>query len=80
MEENLATLGIEQLGAVNIRRMERHDGLPPSQNVSVEDQLAEMVALREEGKIAGVGISTAPLAEVKAVSARSPVFRIPIAC
>jgi pyridoxine 4-dehydrogenase len=68
VEENLATLGIEQLGAVNIRRMEGHNGLPLSQNVAVEDQLAEMVALRDEGKIAGVGISTAPLAEVQAVS------------
>jgi pyridoxine 4-dehydrogenase len=68
VEENLATLDVEQLGAVNIRRTERHDGLPPSQHVPIEDQLAEMVALRDEGKIAGVGISTAPLAEVQAVS------------
>ena len=68
VEENLATLGVEQLGAVNIRRLEGHHGLSPGQHVSVEDQLAEMVALRDEGKIAGVGISTAPLAEVQAVS------------
>ena len=68
VEENLATLGVEQLGAVNIRRIDGHHGLSPSQHVSVEDQLAEMVALRDEGKIAGVGISTAPLAEVQAVS------------
>jgi aryl-alcohol dehydrogenase-like predicted oxidoreductase len=68
VEENLATLGVEQLGAVNIRRMEGYGGLSPSQQVSVEDQLSEMVALRDEGKIAGVGISTAPLAEVQAVS------------
>ena len=67
VEENLATLGVEQLGAVNIRRMHEH-GLPAEQDVPVEDQLAEMVALRDEGKIAGLGISTAPLTEVKAVS------------
>ncbi len=30
----------------------------------MEDQLAEMITLRAEGKIAGIGISTAPLAEV----------------
>jgi pyridoxine 4-dehydrogenase len=42
---------------------------PPEQDVPVEDQLAEMIALRDEGKIAGVGISTAPLAEVERVSA-----------
>ena len=38
--------------------------LPDEQRVPLADQLAEMVALREHGKIAGVGISTAPLAEV----------------
>jgi pyridoxine 4-dehydrogenase len=68
VEENLTTLGVEQLAAVNIRRMHEH-GLPPEHDVPVEDQLAEMIALRDEGKIAGIGISTAPLAEVKAVSA-----------
>ncbi len=72
VEDNLKTLGMEQLGAVNIRRMGEH-GLPeqgpPERLVPVEDQLAEMIALRDEGKIAGIGISTAPLAEVKAVSA-----------
>ena len=31
----------------------------------LEDQLAEMVALRDEGKIAGVGISTANRAQVE---------------
>ncbi len=67
VEENLATLGVEQLRAVNIRRMHEH-GLPAEQDVPVEDQLAEMIALRDEGKIAGIGISTAPLTEVKAVS------------
>ncbi len=67
VEQNLATLGVEQLGAVNIRRMHEH-GLPAEQDVPVEDQLAEMIALRDEGKIAGIGISTAPLTEVKAVS------------
>lgn len=68
VEENLKTLGIEQLGAVNIRRTDAGHAVPPEQNVSVQDQLAEMIALRDEGKIAGIGISTAPLAEVEAVS------------
>jgi pyridoxine 4-dehydrogenase len=68
VESNLKTLGIEQLGAVNIRRMDPGHGVPAEQNVSVQDQLAEMIALRDEGKIAGIGISTAPLAEVQAVS------------
>jgi pyridoxine 4-dehydrogenase len=67
VEENLRTLGIEQLGAVNIRRMHEH-GLPAEHDIAVQDQLAEMIALRDEGKIAGIGISTAPLSEVQAVS------------
>jgi len=44
-------------------------GLPAEQDVRVEDQLAEMMALRDEGKVAGIGISTASLAEVQTVSA-----------
>ena len=38
---------------------------PAEQIVALEDQLAEMVALRDEGKIAGVGISTANVAQVQ---------------
>lgn len=68
VEENLQTLSIDQLGAVNIRRMDAGHAVPAEQTVSVQDQLAEMIALREEGRIAGIGISTAPLAEVQAVS------------
>ncbi len=62
VEDNLRTLGVEQLGTVNLRLLgpEHGDG-----DVALEDQLAEMVKLREEGKIAGVGISTASLAQVE---------------
>lgn len=55
VEENLRSLGTDHLAAVNLRRMDEHEDVP------VEDQLAELVALREEGKIAGVGISTVGL-------------------
>ncbi len=65
VEENLRTLGVEQLGAVNLRRMP-DDELPAGvRPVALEDQLAEMVALREEGKIAGIGISNATLDQVE---------------
>ena len=60
VEDNLRTLGVEQLGAVNLRL---HGGGPEARG-RLADQLAEMVALRDEGKIAGIGISTASLAEV----------------
>lgn len=67
VEDNLKTLGVEQLAAVNLRRMDGGHEVPKEQQVPVEDQLAEMVALRDEGKIGGIGISSAPLAEVRAV-------------
>jgi aryl-alcohol dehydrogenase-like predicted oxidoreductase len=64
VEDNLRTLDIEQLGAVNLRRLP-DDELPGgTRPVPLEDQLAEMVALRDEGKLAGVGISNATLDEV----------------
>ena len=63
VEDNLRSLGVERLGAVNLRL---HEGRAPGEEpVRLEDQLAEMVALRDEGKIAGVGISTATLAQVQ---------------
>jgi pyridoxine 4-dehydrogenase len=65
VEDNLRSLGVEQLGAVNLRRTPDHelpDGIEP---VPFEDQLAEMVALRDEGKIAGVGVSTVTLEQVQ---------------
>lgn len=64
VEDNLRALGVEQLGAVNLRLMDEHELPDGEQAPALEDQLAAMVALREEGKIAGVGISTASLAQV----------------
>ncbi|MBN9106881.1 MAG: oxidoreductase [Propionibacteriaceae bacterium] len=64
VEDNLRTLGIERLGAVNLR-IPDHPPTDPDQQVPLEDQLAEMVALRDEGKIAGIGISTADRAQVE---------------
>jgi aryl-alcohol dehydrogenase-like predicted oxidoreductase len=65
VEDNLRSLGIEQLGAVNLRRLP-DDELPEgAEPVPFEDQLAEMVALRDEGKIAAVGVSTVTLDQVE---------------
>ncbi|MFC6006876.1 oxidoreductase [Angustibacter luteus] len=63
VEENLRVLGVERLTAVNLRRMDEH--ADPADAVPFEDQLAEMVALREEGKIAGVGVSTVSAEQVE---------------
>ena len=63
VEDNLRTLGVDQLGAVNFRLIDHPEA--SAERVALEDQLAEMVALRDEGKIAGVGISTADVAQVQ---------------
>ena len=60
VEDNLRTLRTDQLAAVNLRLIDDRSGSAP-----LDDQLAEMAALRDEGKIAGIGISTADLAEVQ---------------
>jgi pyridoxine 4-dehydrogenase len=65
VEDNLRTLGVDRLGAVNLRLHPQVGPAAGSGSVRLEDQLAEMVALRDEGKIGGVGISSADLAEVE---------------
>ena len=58
VEANLRTLGLEQIAAVNLRRMDEHEG---HDVVPIEDQLSELAALRDEGKIGGIGVSTVGL-------------------
>lgn len=62
VEDNLRALGTEQLAVVNLRL---HEGDGDYPGPALEDQLAEMVAMRDEGLIAGVGISTASLEQVE---------------
>ena len=69
IEDNLRTLGVDHLTAVNLRRMDEHtEGVEaeatPVSDVPLEDQLAELAALREEGKIAGIGLSTVSAAQL----------------
>jgi pyridoxine 4-dehydrogenase len=52
IEDNLATLGVEQLTAVNLRIMD--NAVPDDRFV---DQLGALVAARDDGLIAGIGIS-----------------------
>jgi len=49
VEANLATLGVEQVAVVNLRRLDARPGLiaEGDQQVGLDDQLAEMSALRE---------------------------------
>ena len=52
IEDNLRSLGVEQLAAVNLRLT---DGTAPGQRF--DDQLAAMARARDEGLIGGVGLS-----------------------
>ncbi len=63
VEDDLRQLGLECVPVVNLRRLDLGPGLQAEgdQIVSLDDQLAEMIALRDEGKIGAIGISAAPL-------------------
>lgn len=59
VEDNLRSLGVDRLEVVNLRRLDSGPGLRPEadQVVGLDDQLALMIALREEGKIGAIGLS-----------------------
>jgi aryl-alcohol dehydrogenase-like predicted oxidoreductase len=59
VEANLASLGAEQVSVVNLRRLDAPPGIiaEGEQRVDLDDQLAELTALRDEGKIGGIGLS-----------------------
>ncbi|PZF60424.1 aldo/keto reductase [Curtobacterium sp. MCBD17_034] len=59
VEANLRTLGRDRLDVVNLRRPEIGPGLtvPDEDLVDLDDQLAEMTAMRDEGLIGGIGLS-----------------------
>jgi len=59
VEANLAALGVERLDVINLRRLDAPPGIVAEgdQIVDIDSQLAELIALRDEGKIAGIGLS-----------------------
>ena len=63
VEDNLRSLGLDQIPVVNLRRMDTGHAVPggPDQVVDVDDQLAEMTAMRAEGLIGGIGLSSITL-------------------
>jgi len=63
VEDNLRSLGADRLPAVNLRRLDSGPGLRPEgdQVVGLDDQLAVMTALRDEGKIGAIGLSSVTL-------------------
>ncbi|NEB77273.1 aldo/keto reductase, partial [Streptomyces sp. SID14478] len=63
VEDNLAGLGLERIPVVNMRRADSGPGLRAEgeQIVDLDDQLAELTALRDEGKIGAIGLSSVTL-------------------
>lgn len=63
VEANLTSLGVDQVPVVNLRRLDTGPGLRAEgdQVVDIDDQLAVMTAMRDEGKIGAIGLSSVPL-------------------
>jgi aryl-alcohol dehydrogenase-like predicted oxidoreductase len=63
VEDNLRALGLDRIPLVNLRRADRRPGVVAEgdQLVGLDDQLAVMTALRDEGKIGAIGLSSVTL-------------------
>ncbi|MFE4862085.1 aldo/keto reductase, partial [Streptomyces sp. NPDC056670] len=63
VEANLKSLGLDRIPLVNLRRADTGPGLRPEGDlvVDLDDQLAVMTALRDEGKIGAIGLSSVTL-------------------
>ncbi|OXM73843.1 MULTISPECIES: aldo/keto reductase [Amycolatopsis] len=59
VEDNLKSLGVDRIPVVNLRRLDTGPGLRAEgdQIVDLDDQLAVMIAMRDEGKIGAIGLS-----------------------
>ena len=68
IEDNLRTLGVEQLAAVNLRLMD--DATPDGR---FDDQLTAMIQAREDGLIGGVGLSNITVEQLLCALERTPV-------
>jgi aryl-alcohol dehydrogenase-like predicted oxidoreductase len=63
VEDDLRQLGLDRIPVVNLRRLDFGPGpaAEGDQIVDLDDQLAEMIALRDEGKLGAIGVSSVPL-------------------
>jgi pyridoxine 4-dehydrogenase len=71
VEANLASLGTSHLHVVNLRRLDATPGLraEADQRVDLDSQLAELTALRDQGKIGAIGLSAATAGQVEQAQA-----------
>jgi pyridoxine 4-dehydrogenase len=65
VEDNLRSLEIDRVDVVNLRRMDEH-AAPGDAVVALADQLGELVALRDEGKIGAIGLSSVTVDQLDA--------------
>ncbi|MCV7104141.1 aldo/keto reductase [Mycobacterium palustre] len=67
VEDDLRQLGLDCVPVVNLRRLDLPPTIPAGDDevVDLDDQLAEMIALRDEGKIGAIGVSSVPLDVVR---------------
>ncbi|MCK2215863.1 aldo/keto reductase [Actinomadura sp. ATCC 31491] len=63
VEDNLKSLGLDRIPVVNLRRLDAGPGLRAEgdQRVDLDDQLAVMTAMRDEGKIGAIGLGSVTL-------------------
>jgi pyridoxine 4-dehydrogenase len=68
VEDNLTALRAERLDVVNLRRADNPPGIiaDGDQIVPLDDQLTEMISLRDQGKIGGIGLSNVSFDQVEA--------------
>ena len=68
VEANLRSLAVEQINVINLRVMDKFNNgtpIPTEKLANLEDQLAEMVKLRDEGKIGGIGLSNVSIEQLR---------------
>lgn len=67
VEADLRALDAEQLAVVNLRRVDGPPGIVATgdQIVDLDDQLAELVSLRDEGKIGAIGLSNVTVDQLR---------------
>ncbi|WP_024800451.1 aldo/keto reductase [Nocardia sp. BMG51109] len=67
VEANLAALGVDRIPVVNLRRVDAPPGIiaEGDQRVDIDSQLAELLALREAGKIEAIGLSNVGVEQLR---------------
>ena len=65
VEANLRSLEVERIDVVNLRLLGAERDHADRAPVDLDSQLAEMIALRAEGKIGGIGISNANIGQLR---------------